>query len=258
MRLFSRTTGSGPDLVLIHGWGMNLSVWMPIVEQLEEQYRITLIEMPGHGESPYDPGQSSLDDWTKACLDVAPARAVWLGWSLGGQLAMRAAMLAPERVERLALVCSSPRFSQAKNWPHAMAVPTLKQFARALQRNPHQTLERFLSLQVQGDEADRETLRLLRIDMAARPEADSTALEHGLQQLLSVDLRESLTQLTCPVLWLLGERDTLVPADVGDELERLVPEAEILILSGSAHAPFLSHTEQCLRALKHFLEPVDA
>lgn len=254
MRLYRETTGTGPDLVLLHGWGMNAAVWSPVLATLSQAFRVTLIELPGHGASDYDGTRSTLDDWVSACLAAAPARAVWIGWSLGGQLAQRAALREPERISRLVLLTASPRFVIGDDWPHAMAPATLDQFARALRRNHHQTLERFLSLQVQGDEAARETLRLLRQDIAARPEADPLALEHGLELLRTVDLRASLGDIRCPTLWLFGERDTLVPADISDELERRLPEAEILVLQGCAHAPFLSHPRQCLRALNHFLE----
>lgn len=253
LKLYSTTTGNGPDLVLLHGWGMNVAVWRPVAESLARHYRITIIELPGHGASEYDRNQAGLDDWVKACLAVAPERAAWIGWSLGGQLAQRAAVLAPDCIAKLVLVTSSPRFVVDDDWPHAMALATLKLFAKALSRDHHQTLERFLSLQVQGDDAARETLRLLRQDIALRPEADPLALEHGLNLLLNVDLREGLTAIQCPMLWLFGERDTLVPADLCDEIEGILPDAEILILQGCAHAPFLSHPQQSLRALQHFL-----
>jgi len=255
LKLSVETTGAGPDLVLLHGLGMNGAVWSPVVAELSRRFRVSLVELPGHGASSYDATQSTLDEWVDACLAVAPQRATWIGWSLGGQLAQRAAVRAPERISALAMVTASPRFVVGDDWPHAMAQATLKQFARALQRNHHQTLERFLSLQVQGDDSARETLRLLRQDIAARPEADPTALEHGLDLLRTVDLRSQLREIGCPTLWLFGERDTLVPVDVTDELEQLMPAADILILQGCAHAPFLSHPRQCLRALNHFLEP---
>ncbi|MCW8890642.1 MAG: pimeloyl-ACP methyl ester esterase BioH [Sedimenticola sp.] len=253
MKLFHKTTGEGPDLVLLHGWGMNAAVWSPVAESLARHYRVTIIEMPGHGASDYAVDRYTLDDWVQACLAVAPQEAVWVGWSLGGQLAQRAAVLAPERIAKLVLVTSSPKFVIGEQWPHAMALNTLKLFAKALSRDPHQTLERFLSLQVQGDEAARETLRLLRKDIALRPEANPVALEHGLDLLLDVDLRAGLRDIQCPTLWLFGERDTLVPADLCDEIEQMMPDAEILILQGCAHAPFLSHPQACLRAMNHFL-----
>jgi len=253
MRLYSETRGSGPDLVLLHGWGMNAAVWTPLLQPLVAQFRVTLIELPGHGGSEYDPASGGLDDWTRAVLDAAPARAVWVGWSLGGQIAQRAALLAPERVGKLVLVASSPSFVQREDWPHAMDVQTLTLFARSLLQNPQQTLARFLSLQVRGDEAARNTLRLLRQELAERPEAHPAALEQGLDLLRHVDLRAELPKIRCPILWLLGERDTLVPVEVAEVLESLVPDADLLILHGCAHAPFLSHTGQSLRALSAFI-----
>ena len=46
MRLYSETMGSGPDLVLLHGWGMNVAVWSSIKPRLAERYRLTLVELP--------------------------------------------------------------------------------------------------------------------------------------------------------------------------------------------------------------------
>ncbi len=254
MRLHTEIRGQGKELVLLHGWGMNAAVWQPVAEALCEQYRVILIELPGHGESEYDPQCHSLEAWTEACLQAAPAEATWIGWSLGGQLAQCAALMAPHRVNGLVLVSASPRFVIGEGWPHAMSGVTLKLFAKALMRDHHQTLERFLSLQVQGDEAARDTLRLLRKDIAQRREANPRALEHGLDLLRDVDLRDQISRIECPTLWLLGERDTLVPVDLGDELEQLMPNSEVLILQKCAHAPFLSHPRQCLRALHYFLE----
>jgi len=255
MRLVVETHGQGPALVLLHGWGMNNAVWTPILGVLAQQHKVIAIELPGHGGSDYHAENNTLQDWAQAVLAVAPENAVWLGWSLGGLIAQYVAITEPQRINQLLLVTSSPRFVTADDWPHAMLLNTLKQFARALAGNHQKTLERFLSLQVQGDESARETLRILRDDLALRPAPDSQALEDGLELLLTVDLRNQLNKIKCPTLWLLGDRDTLVPADVGEDLELLMSDADVLIVPRSAHAPFLSHTEQCSRALTQFLEP---
>ncbi|MES9900713.1 MAG: pimeloyl-ACP methyl ester esterase BioH [Sedimenticola sp.] len=257
MKLSTETIGSGPDLVLLHGWGMNTAVWSPLVELLKHRFRITLIEMPGHGGSDYAPEKQHFEDWVDACLDAAPDAAIWIGWSLGGQLAQRAAVKAPSRVVRLVLMTSSPRFVQGEAWDHAMERAVLKLFAKALVKDHAQTLGRFLSLQVQGDDDARETLRALRSDITARPEPNPQALEHGLDMLLTVDLRDQLSSVICPALWLLGERDTLVPAAVDGDIRSLMPGAEIEVIPGAAHAPFLSHPEACLKAFDHFLGTSD-
>ncbi|HEB96380.1 MAG TPA: pimeloyl-[acyl-carrier protein] methyl ester esterase [Sedimenticola thiotaurini] len=237
---------------------MNSAVWAPLLEDLAPRFRITLLELPGHGDSGYDSSRPDLEAWTAACLAAAPARAHWLGWSLGGQIAQLAALQRPGRVDRLVLLASTPRFVQGDGWPHAMSENTLRQFAATLRRNHRQTLARFLALQVQGDESARETLRLLRRELAARPEPDDLALEHGLELLLTTDLRPRLAQLRRPSLWLLGQRDTLTPAAVAPELEALaIPHSRIRVIDGGAHALFLSHPAATLAQLVPFLEGRD-
>lgn len=253
MNLHAVTAGSGADLVLVHGWGMNNSVWSRILPSLTQSYRVTLIELPGHGGSSYESDRGGLDAWVNACLEIAPERANWMGWSLGGQIALRAALVAPDRFARLMLVCSSPRFIRAYDWPHAMLENTLHQFAGALKRDPQQTLARFLSLQVQGDELAREALRLLRHEVAQHPAPDPLALEHGLELLLTVDLREQLNCLKCPSFWLLGDKDALVPGSVEQDLINLhIPEAGFRCLKGCAHAPFISHPAQSVELVNRF------
>jgi len=253
MNLHTVTTGAGADLVLLHGWGMNNAVWSSILPSLAERYRVTLIELPGHGGSSYCDKHAVLDNWVDACLEAAPRQANWIGWSLGGQIAQRAALIAPDRIGKMMLVCSSPRFIRGPDWSHAMLENTLHQFADALNRNPRQTLARFLSLQVQGDELAREALRMLRHEVAERPAPDTRALEHGLALLLTVDLRAQLNRLQCPTLWLLGDKDALVPGAVAqDILELGIPRAEIEVLKGCAHAPLISHPAQSLKSAKQF------
>ena len=254
MRLQVETHGAGPDLVLIHGWGMNGGVWAPLAATLGRKYRLHVVDLPGHGRSAYNPGQAALPDWARAVRMAVPAGATWVGWSLGAQVAVRTALDAPETVARLVLVAGTPRFVQGGDWPHAMARGTFEQFAANLAADHSGALERFLALQVRGAEHARETLRWLRQEVHQRPRPLDAALDDGLRLLLETDLRSELRQLTQPTLWLLGERDTLVPADMGHELAMLQPAAEILVIGGAAHAPFLSHAARSQALLTRFLE----
>ena len=250
MSLYFQHIGYGPDLVLLHGWGMNAAVWGPLLPGLSERFRLSIIELPGHGESA-PAAMADLSEWAQLCLAVAPASAHWLGWSLGGQVALRAALSAPTRVSGLSLVAATPRFVQDRDWKCAMPVATFEQFAAALQDDPNATLSRFLALQVKGSEHARETLKLLRGELAQRPPASEAGLAQGLDLLLRNDLRVELKDLACPSHWLLGSRDTLVPAGLKERLPAYLPNAEIEEIHGAGHAPFLSHPYASLDALIH-------
>ena len=253
MMLHTETFGRGMDLVLIHGWGMNSAVWSPLVEPLAQRYRLTLIDMPGHGGSEYDRSKSDLDQWLAALLQVAPQRAIWIGWSLGSMLAQRAAQAFPERVQGLVSIAGTPRFVQANDWPNAMQRETLLGFAADLTGDHSRTLERFLTLQAHGDVEVRRILRPLRADIASRPEPNELALETGLNLLLNVDLRADLARLHCPNIWLLGRRDALVPVAVAEDLRELLPEAQVHIFKQAAHLPMLSDQAKFLELLHDFI-----
>lgn len=251
--LHRRVTGSGPELFLLHGWGMNGAVWERLETELSDGYRVTVAELPGHGRSPYGL-DGSLGGWSGACLGAAPERAVWIGWSLGGILALEAALRAPSRVRALVLVSATPRFVQGADWPHAMPAETLALFQESLERDPAATLERFLVLQVRGGKQARPLLRLLRGALADRPSADPGALADGLRLLHETDMRPRLGELAMPSLWLFGERDELVPWRWSEALPRLLPAARSELIQGAAHLPFLSHPQQCMPALRTFLQ----
>jgi pimeloyl-[acyl-carrier protein] methyl ester esterase len=240
MTLYHRQLGEGPDLLLVHGWGMNAAVWGPLPSELAQRFRVTVLELPGHGASEAAE-VADLADWAARCLEVAPPRAHWLGWSLGGQVALRAALDAPERVAGLTLIATTPRFVQGADWSYAMPIEAFRQFADALAKDPNGALLRFLGLQVQGAEHARETLRLLRMELAQRPAASDTGLQQGLALLMHSDLRAGLAGLRCPSQWLFGSRDALVPAALGDWLGQHLAGSRIEVIAGAGHAPFLSH-----------------
>lgn len=250
--LHKRVGGRGAELFLLHGWGMNAAVWERLAAALSESFRVTVADLPGHGRSPYGL-DGSIGAWVDACLEVAPEEAVWVGWSLGGSLALEAALRSPPRLRALVLVSTTPCFVRGPGWSHAVPAAILERFREALAGDPATTLERFLALQVKGGEDARPQLRRLRSFLAGQPVAQRSALDDGLRLLLETDLRPRLAELALPSLWLLGDRDTLVPWRWSEALPRLLPEARRELIRGASHAPFLSHLEQCADLLNGFV-----
>ncbi|MGB5298873.1 MAG: pimeloyl-ACP methyl ester esterase BioH [Thiogranum sp.] len=240
--------GDGPDLVLLHGWGMHSGIWSSWARQLGQYFRIHLVDLPGHGDSPSQ-GQGGLDDWATAVREVVPEQAWWLGWSLGGLVSLAAAGTHPGTIRGLALLATTPRFVATAGWQQAVDVQVFDRFAKQLQADVERTLLRFLSLQVKGAEHSGETLRCLRSELRKKSQPDSEALSTGLRFLQQADMRHVLAAHEIPLFWLLGERDALVPADVRHEF----PAIQSSMISGAGHAPFLSHPDQCTGQLKHWL-----
>jgi pimeloyl-[acyl-carrier protein] methyl ester esterase len=173
-------------------------------------------------------------------LAAAPERAVWLGWSLGGMLALQAALAAPERVERLAVVASTPRFVADADWPHGLAAETLARFAGDLERDFRATVQQFLALQVQGDPESRILLRELRAKVFRHGEPHPEVLARGLDILRDADLRPCLKDVAQPALVISGRLDRLTHPDAGRALAGALPRAEYHLFPRAAHAQFLS------------------
>lgn len=249
MRLHVETRGRGANLVLLHGWGMHGGVWHSTMLGQTGQRRVTCMDLPGHGRS--EPVEADLDRWAEAALESAPPRAAWLAWSLGGMVALRAAALSPQRITRLVLVCTTPRFVSSDDWKPAVDEDTLVGFAQELCSDHAGTVKRFLSLQVQGDEAAREALRALRGVLDQVPEPSD--LGSGLELLRSVDLRGEVEDVQQPALVITGERDRLTPAAAGRWLAEHLPRARHEQIAGAAHAPFLSHPDRFGDLLTDFL-----
>ena len=240
--------GEGPDLVLLHGWAMHSGIWADWSQRLSRYLRIHLVDLPGHGDSPYL-GQLSLDEWAAAVREVVPEKAWWLGWSLGGLVALAAAGSDRGTVRGLILLATTPRFVATAGWQTAVDPRVLEQFADQLQANVERTLMRFLSLQVRGAESSAATLRRLRSELGRKPQADSEALAAGLSLLQHSDMRSVLATSDVPLLWLLGERDSLVPATV----RYAFPAIQSSLIPGAGHAPFLSNADECAEQLKGWL-----
>lgn len=191
----------------------------------------------------------SIDDYVQALVPLTHRPVLWVGWSFGALVLMRLAELYPERVAALFLVAASPCFVQRSDWLAAVDKTTFIEFAKSLERDQQKTLSRFLSLQMQGVENARQSLRQLQQQMKKRGIASVAALTTGLQILLENDFRATVSRLDCPISWFFGDRDTLVPAALADAIHQLYGRHKIYFEAGAAHAPFFSHPQSFADAL---------
>jgi pimeloyl-[acyl-carrier protein] methyl ester esterase len=242
-----------PVLVLVHGWGMNARVFDALIDLLAADFEVRALDLPGHGGRDALP-ENTLQSWADDLAQQLPEGAALLGWSLGGQVAMRAALDHPRKIGRLVLLASTPKFVAAEDWDRGMAAADLADFGAALLTDPQATLLRFLSLQTRGMPGQKALLQQLRQTLLAAPVPSGDALAGGLAMLRDTDLRVDLRLLTQPTLVLHGALDTLTPPTAGAWLAETLPRAQRLELARAAHAPHLSHAEEVAAAIRHFAD----
>lgn len=254
MSLYCHTVGEGPDVVLLHGWGLHSDVWDEVAAALAQDYRVTLIDLPGHGRSRASGGEFTLESVARHLARTQRAPAVWVGWSLGGMIALEVALQHPEQVRALALVASSPQFVQGIGWPYAMAPEILAEFAAGLEQDYRATLERFLAIQAMGSREAHSEIRRLRERLLRHGEPDQAALRSGLRILQTANLRHRLDDIPCPIRFIMGSHDTLCPAKAALQLQKVHPHVETTIIRGAGHSPFISHPDDFVQTLTEFLQ----
>jgi len=244
--------GQGEPVVMLHGWAMHSRIWRTFAQQLASDRQIVCLDLPGHGGSesvsPY-----VLDSVVDALLKAFPEQPCTLiGWSLGGSVALRLAEKYPDRVQGLVMISSNPYFLKAEDWA-GVELSVLTAFAQSLQKNCAATLLRFMSLQVQGMVNMKSYLTQIKGAVQAYAPPTSEVLMGGLNILQTADLRGALGGLTMPVQVVLGEQDSLVPVAVGVQCRGCQMATELHIIEGARHVPFITHQQQVLGIVQHFM-----
>ncbi|MGV3345251.1 pimeloyl-ACP methyl ester esterase BioH [Enterobacteriaceae bacterium LUAb1] len=250
--LYWRTQGEGKlDLVLLHGWGLNAEVWGDIVSRLNAHFRLHLVDLPGYGRSKGYPALP-LAEIADVLHAQAPQRAIWLGWSLGGLVAMQFARTYPHRVSQLITVASSPCFAERDDWP-GIKPEIFSQFRQQLTHDYSHTVERFLALQTLGTKNACDDVRLLKEIVLSQPSPAVDVLEGGLAILCHADFRSELSSLMMPTLRLYGHLDGLVPRRIVPILDKRWSSSQSVVIKQASHAPFISHPELFCKCLLDFV-----
>lgn len=223
-------------------------MWAGLRRGLSMHFQVHAVDLPGFGGTP------ALDSYSLSrladhVLERVPSGACWLGWSLGAQVALQAALQAPQRVDRLVLVSATPRFMQGPDWPHGMQATTMQGFCNDLALDYGAALVRFFLLQAaRVDASSRRLARAIATSVAACGGAAREALFGCLDVLNSTDLRPQLERIELPALVVHGDQDRVTPWAAGAYLAQALTSARLVTLS-AGHAPFLSQPQQFLDEL---------
>lgn len=261
-RLAYLDLGAGPPVVLVHGWSLSSAVFADLTAHLARHHRVIAPDLRGHGAS--DPGPFALADLADdlglllTALDLQGV--TLLGWSLGGPVALsalarerRPAPAAADRVTRLILASSTPRFTAGDGWPHGLPAQHVAVLGHRVRRDPARALARFFDDLLAPDEREPALRARAAAVRAGIPLPDPDAAQAGLDVLAATDLRPALAALSLPTLVVHGEADPICPAGAGRALAAAVPGARLALLPGAGHVPFLTRPDAFAAALAPFL-----
>jgi pimeloyl-[acyl-carrier protein] methyl ester esterase len=225
--LWHKTIGNGPSLVLLHGWAFNSDIFQSLIDKYKGNYRITVIDLPGHGRSRDIDG--NIENWCDELIKLIPEQSILLGWSLGGLLSTYIA--SQIEISKLILVAASPCLINNKNWHYGINIEVFNQFAINLKNDSTKSLKRFVSLQSK----DKSQLQELYKSIQKYP-ASNNALNNGLEIIINSDLRDIYKDIAVPKTTILGSLDTLVPVKIKEWYETVGSQTFII---HSGHLPFI-------------------
>jgi pimeloyl-ACP methyl ester carboxylesterase len=233
--------GSGPDVLVLHGWGASIEAVYPIVTGLCPGATVYALDLPGFGESEQPPqawGVEEYQTFVAAFMDeLAIRRPTIVAHSNGGRIAIRMAATEPARVSRLVLVDSAGiRPKRTLRWYRRVGMAKLGKYAA-----------RFLG-------APGERLRARLVGRAASADyLAAGAMRPTLVKLVNADLRPFMPHVEAPTLLVWGSEDTDTPPAAGREMERLIPDAGLVVLEGAGHYSYLDQPARFARIVSHFL-----
>ena len=234
-----------PAVVLLHGFTQTGASWNPVLAGLEERYRVVAPDIRGHG-SASERVPVSLEAVLEDLGALAPARFTLAGYSMGGRIALHAALLMAARVERLVLIGASPGIADAAD------------------REARREADERLADEIEGSDIDTFARRWAQTPVLFGQPPDVLAAVHadrlrnrpaGLARALRglgtgalPSLWDRLAELDMRVLLIVGERDERFQA-IAAEMASGLPDAEVLVVPGAGHAVHLEAPAVVARAL---------
>lgn len=241
--------GRGKPVVFLHGWLGSWRYWVPTMEELADSYRTYALDFWGFGDSD-KPGKGyRIEEYAQQVADFVAGmgigQASFVGHSLGGVVALHLALTQAARVDKLVLVATPLQGSALSGSLKVLHSPIgrlagtralLELWMRSLKRVSAPWAEMY-------EEVVEDTAKV-----------DHQAVLQSLSSLMELDLSEALNRLYAHTLVVFGSRDEFVDARQARLFaDGRVATAQVVVLEGCHHFPFLEEPGKFNRLLKEFL-----
>lgn len=252
--------GTGPALLLIHGWGMDHTVWNRCIPVLSKRFRVIAVDLRGHGRSSVG-GAATLEEHGNDLRDLLRYLGIMrvgiVGWSLGAQVAISMALQSAPFVCGMVLIGATPQFVQSPSFPHGLPLVELAGMKKKVSISPARSMDGFRGLLFSDYEQKHSDYLAARkvLEGVAVPPAE--VLLTGLAQLQEVSLLGVVSAVQCPVLLIHGSHDRVCPIGAGRVLADALAHATLLELHQAGHAPFVTMPDRVTEAIGGFFERIE-
>lgn len=268
LRVALREWGAGPDVaVLVHGLGSSSRCFAPLARILGRSLRVIAVDLPGFGESSERLARITIPILARTVHRALRARkiekAIWIGHSMGGQIALRQALASPGSVERLVLLAPAgiERFSPTEaRWLTGMVTTdfVMRQTPAQIRANVAMSFHHLPpSARLLADE------RVALTHDPVRLRGFAEACQGAVRAMLEGEVADELGHIRAPCLALFAASDRLIPnpvlhprldpAVIAEETRRLLPDCETHLMPEVGHMLHFEEPERCGSHITRFL-----
>lgn len=262
MQVHIRDQGPQTDatpVLLIHGTSASLHTWDGWTDGLTADRRVIRFDLPAFGlTGPAPDNDYSAERYAEFVLKVMDARgverAVLAGNSLGGQIAMETALLAPQRVAALVLVDPAGYPFEPESMPLGFRLAQIPAMAPLMDRLLPRSMIESSVRDVYGDPSLISDDLVDRYYQLTLREGNRRALVQRFSQMtFRENARERARTLSMPTLLIWGDQDRLIPPSIGELMDQDIPDSDLVLFAGVGHVPHEEAPEQTLVAVRAFL-----
>ncbi len=238
--------GEGELVVLLHGWGSNITLFNHTVSVLSKKYKVVAMDMPGFGESDEPKEPWCVDDYVDFVLkfieSYSPKKVTLLGHSFGGRVIIKMCSRAlPFEIDKIILVDSA-------------GVKPKKTFKQKAKQNIYKATKNIYSSSAVQKMFPDALENLRKKNGSADYNAASPMMRQTLVKVVEEDLTELMPNVKAPTLLIWGTLDDATPLSDAKLMEKLMPEAGLVTFEGAGHYSFLECQAQYGRVLASFMK----
>lgn len=224
----------GKNIVLLHGWGQNIHMMRPIGDLLKKKYNITIIDLPGFGESEEPTTILTVYDYArivnKLLISLDINKPIMLGHSFGGKIAL---VYASKYETSKLVLFGSPYDTEIKK----MSLKT--RILKSINKIPFVKRFEKITKKYMGSTDYRSASDMMR---------------KVLTDTVNRSIEDDLSKIMIPTLIVWGSNDEAVPVEKAYRLEKLIHNAGLIVYDGSSHYAYLERLNQTIKVLKSFFE----
>ncbi|MFI3142241.1 MAG: alpha/beta hydrolase [Clostridia bacterium] len=237
--------GEGELVLLLHGWGANLTLWNDTINLLSQKYKVLALDFAGFGESEEPPRSWNVDDYTNMTLEFLKDydfdKITLFAHSFGGRVVIKmCSMDLPFKVEKTVLV-DIAGVKPEKSAEQLKREKRYKQAKKILLSKPVKTI------------APNALDKLQSKTGSADYKSASPVMRESLVKVVNEDLTHLMKNVDMPTLLIWGTNDDATPLSDGKLMETLMPEAALVEFAGAGHYSFLDARNQYLRVVASFM-----